>query len=550
MFKGSTYKRCKCTEPKLDAAGQPIFTVNGDPATREMGSDCPNLKKKDHGSWYYYVNLSEFPGTGNRRPRKGGFLTSKAAAKAAQKLWDEASDGIDIESKETARQFLLRWHETRVDLKESTRDDHHDFIHRLYIPAFGDVPMRDLRTKHIQAMFKEIWAFNQVKEANRVAAVLAKAEADEAHLAWKQAPKPRPQRLRERWTAARAALKEAYAKPRQDTGPGRQEKFLQALSGAMAFAVREKLITENWCDAVVIPKYEKPDPLVWTPERVARWRETGEIPGPVMVWTPELTGEFLDLAVEHSMYVMWHWMTFRGPRRGEATGLPWTEVDLDQGYANLVETLAVRSSYETYAETPKSRASRRTVTFDSITLTLLAAWREVQKGQRERWELKRAQWKANNPDKPQKYGPFINSGKVFTMEDGRPWNPKHVSQTFDRFLERHDLPPIRLHDLRHCAASLSLIAGLSMKAIQLLLGHASFSLTADTYTSLMPQFDKANADATVAVVPRTQAQASTTPGGGQAQPEAPPEPEATPDPAPRLVLISSSSDAEGQEIAA
>ncbi|MFG2975892.1 tyrosine-type recombinase/integrase [Streptomyces sp. NPDC048331] len=550
MFKGSTYKRCKCTAPKLDAAGEPIIKANGESATRELGAECPDLKRKEHGSWYYYVNLSEFPGTGNRRPRKGGFLTSKAAEKAAQKLWDEASNGIDVDSKETVEQFLLRWHGTRVDLKESVREYHHDFIHRLYIPSFGGVLMRDLRTRHIQAMFKEIWAFNEIKKANRTAAEVAKVEVDEAHRAWKQAPKPRPPHLRERWTVARAALKEAYAKPRQDTGPGRQEKFHQCLSGAMAFAVGEKLITENWCDSVVIPKYEKPDPLVWTPERIARWRETGEVPGPVMVWTPETTGEFLDLAVDHPMYVMWHWMTFRGPRRGEATGLPWTEVDLDQGYANLVATLAVRSSYETYAETPKSKASRRTVTFDSVTLTLLAAWRESQKGQRERWELKRAQWKADNPDKDQKYGPFVDSGKVFTMEDGRPWNPKHVSQTFERFLERHDLPPIRLHDLRHCAASLSLIAGLSMKAIQLLLGHASFSLTADTYTSLMPQFDKANADATVAVVPRAQAAPPTSPGGGQSQPGETPEPAPAADPAPRLVLISGASDAEGQGIAA
>jgi len=44
-----------------------------------------------------------------------------------------------------------------------------------------------------------------------------------------------------------------------------------------------------------------------------------------------------------------------------------------------------------------------------------------------------------------------------------------------------------------------------MKAIQALLGHASYSLTADTYTSLMPQFAKEAADAPVALVPRKDA---------------------------------------------
>ncbi|WP_435886481.1 tyrosine-type recombinase/integrase [Streptomyces hirsutus] len=52
-----------------------------------------------------------------------------------------------------------------------------------------------------------------------------------------------------------------------------------------------------------------------------------------------------------------------------------------------------------------------------------------------------------------------------------------------------------LHDLRHCAATLSLAAGLHMKAIQKLLGHSSYSLTADTYTSVLPQSEEAQAEA-------------------------------------------------------
>ncbi|MFF3871769.1 tyrosine-type recombinase/integrase [Streptomyces sp. NPDC001978] len=77
-----------------------------------------------------------------------------------------------------------------------------------------------------------------------------------------------------------------------------------------------------------------------------------------------------------------------------------------------------------------------------------------------------------------------------------------LSQVFMRLMKKLDLPPVRLHDLRHCAATLSLAAGLHMKAIQVLLGHASFSLTADTYTSVLPQFEEAQAEAPLALVPR------------------------------------------------
>ncbi|ANP53554.1 integrase [Streptomyces griseochromogenes] len=495
MFDGSTYKRCKCTEPKLDDEGQPVLDANGKPKMRELGSTCPLLKKRDHGTWYYYVKLPDGPGGKRRRPRKGGFLTQNKAKEAAQKLWDQAQGGIDVDTKETVAEYLDRWHAKRVDLKRKTRFGYRDFIDRIFKPALGHLALRDLRDRHIQEMFQQIWAFNEIKKANQEAAELAKIECDAAHLAWRQAPTPRPPELRQAWDQARAALKEARAKPRQNTGPGSQKRYLDCLSAAFGDAVTERLITQNWAKLVVLPKYERPQPLVWTDERVARWRETGEKPGPVMVWTPEQTGQFLDAAVNHPMYIMWHLMVYRAPRRGEATGLSWTELDLTQGVAHVAGQLVTDSNYNMWQDTPKSRSGRRAIALDYATLALLTAWRDVQKAQRAEWEEKHRQDSA-------KYGPYVDSGYVFTRPDGRPHNPQNVSQAFGRFIQRIGLPPVRLHDLRHCAASLSLAAGLSMKAIQALLGHSSYQLTADTYTSLLPQFEQAAANAPLDLVPR------------------------------------------------
>ncbi|GHI41073.1 tyrosine-type recombinase/integrase [Streptomyces violascens] len=499
MFSGSIYKRCKCTEPRVDATGEPVLDSNGNPKTRELGTNCPDLKKRDHGSWYYYVNLPDGPRGERRRPRKGGFATRAAAQHAAQKLWTQANQGIDVESRETVEQFLRRWLSNRVDLKRKTRCDYADFLERIYIPALGHLTMRELRTRHIQAMFEDIWAYNKIKEANRKEAEEALAACEAARQAWRQAARPRPPELRQHWNEAKAILKEARAKPRQNTGPGTQKRFLDALSAALRAAVMEKLIAENWADEVVIPKYEKPRPLVWTDERIARWRQTGDKPSSVMVWTPELTGQFLDATAGHRMYVMWHLQVFRGPRRGEATGLTWAEVNMTQGTANIVQQLVSDTSHQLFEETPKSRSGRRTIALDSGTHQLLATWRDLQKA-------KRAEWEERHRKNPEKYGPYVDSGYVFTQDNGTPWHPDNVSKVFDRLLRSLDMPPIRLHDLRHCAASLSLAAGLSMKAIQALLGHATFTLTADTYASLMPQFEREAADAPVALVPRAQGQ--------------------------------------------
>ncbi|MFI6741754.1 tyrosine-type recombinase/integrase [Nonomuraea sp. NPDC050451] len=46
---------------------------------------------------------------------------------------------------------------------------------------------------------------------------------------------------------------------------------------------------------------------------------------------------------------------------------------------------------------------------------------------------------------------------------------------------------MRLHDLRHGAATLALAAHTDLKVVQAMLGHASIVLTADTYVSVLPE---------------------------------------------------------------
>jgi hypothetical protein len=59
---------------------------------------------------------------------------------------------------------------------------------------------------------------------------------------------------------------------------------------------------------------------------------------------------------------------------------------------------------------------------------------------------------------------------------------------------------VRLHDLRHGAASLAHQAGADLKTLQDLLGHSSIVTTADTYTSVLPEGQRESADATAHLV--------------------------------------------------
>ena len=56
------------------------------------------------------------------------------------------------------------------------------------------------------------------------------------------------------------------------------------------------------------------------PERVTLWRQSGVVPYPVMVWTGDQTGEFLDSSVNRLLYPLFHLIAYTGLRRGEACG--------------------------------------------------------------------------------------------------------------------------------------------------------------------------------------------------------------------------------------
>jgi Phage integrase family len=72
-----------------------------------------------------------------------------------------------------------------------------------------------------------------------------------------------------------------------------------------------------------------------------------------------------------------------------------------------------------------------------------------------------------------------DSGYVFTRADGLPINPNYATTRFRKLVDRVGLPPVRLHDLRHVAASLAHEAGADLKTLQDLLGHSSIVITVE-----------------------------------------------------------------------
>ena len=69
---------------------------------------------------------------------------------------------------------------------------------------------------------------------------------------------------------------------------------------------------------------------------------------------------------------------------------------------------------------------------------------------------------------------------------GQALPPNSVGRCFARAVQRAKLPEIRLHDLRHTHATLVLRAGIHPKVVSERLGHATISITLDTYSHAIP----------------------------------------------------------------
>jgi integrase len=334
-----------------------------------------------------------------------------------------------------------------------------------------------LRVAHLSEMFEAIAEANvEIAESN---AARRRAINELAQVLWKG----REERARRKEMKAALTQMQPF---RHTVGPSTCQRIRSTLRAALNSAIAQQLITFNPAAHVELEAGRRPKAQVWTEERIAHWERTGEKPSAVMVWTPVQTGAFLDHAACDRLYGLFHLIAFRGLRRGEACGQLWTDTKLATSPITVAKQLVV-DGWEVYEDDPKTDAGARTIALDSETVAVLERHRAQQDKDREEWG-----------------DGWVKTGRVFTAENGAWLHPAKVTRRFNELREEIALPPIRLHDLRHGAATLAHAAGADLKDIQEMLGHSSITITADTYTSLLPETDLAIAEAAARLVPRNR----------------------------------------------
>lgn len=80
---------------------------------------------------------------------------------------------------------------------------------------------------------------------------------------------------------------------------------------------------------------------------------------------------------------------------------------------------------------------------------------------------------------------------VFTTPTGAPIDGRALIRTWFRpLLKKADLPPIRIHDLRHSYASIALARGVHPKVVQEAMGHSTIAVTLDLYSHVVPSLQR------------------------------------------------------------
>ena len=189
------------------------------------------------------------------------------------------------------------------------------------------------------------------------------------------------------------------------------------------------------------------------------------------VWSEEELHAFLDSVAEQRLYPLWRFLAMTGCRRGEALGLTWPDLDIENGRVMIRRALVPIKGKLVETE-PKTKRGRRLIALDGETVAVL----------RQQAARQLAEQQALGDG-------WVDSGRVFTQESGAELHPERISALFARLVRAAALPHIPLHGLRHTYASIALAKGVNPAIVSRRLGHSTVAFTLDIYSHVLPQVD-------------------------------------------------------------
>ena len=185
------------------------------------------------------------------------------------------------------------------------------------------------------------------------------------------------------------------------------------------------------------------------------------------VWDKESRTKFFQAIEEQKYSDLLRFTMATGLRRGEVCGLRWEYVDFIGHQIHVYKKIIRISGIGLVKSEPKTEKSKRTVIMSPFLEELLRKVQGTQIGQKDYLE-----------------DAWVNSGHVFTQEDGRAIDPDLITKAFKKMVKEVGVPHLTPHGLRHQYATATREAGIEMDIISKNMGHASVAITADIYAHL------------------------------------------------------------------
>ena len=196
-------------------------------------------------------------------------------------------------------------------------------------------------------------------------------------------------------------------------------------------------------------------------------------------FTPAECKEFLRfIENEDLVYRTFYTLSlYSGFRRGELCAMHWDDIDYERQTISIKRSLS-QTKAGLIEKEPKTPSSERTITLPPCCFDLLL---ELQKS--------------------------ANCEYVFTRKGTTsPFWPQHMSRKFHCIIDRYNsahsnkLPQIRLHDLRHTAATLLIAQNVDAETVARRLGHSNPAVTLNIYAHPTMEGDKRASDTLAALL--------------------------------------------------
>lgn len=239
---------------------------------------------------------------------------------------------------------------------------------------------------------------------------------------------------------------------------------LSFISDVLGYAIKMDMLSDNPCRRVTVPKGDKKEKEIYTPEEVEKLFALLET-------APLKYRTFFILAI------------YSGFRRGELLGLEWKDIDWDSSVVSVRRTSNYTSERGVYTDTTKTRKSKRSLKFPTVVMDLLKAHKEEQNKEREKLGDK-----------------WVETDRLFVKWNGEPMNNQTPYGWLKEFCETNDFRFCDIHSMRHFFASALINEGVDAAAVSGALGHSVISTTTSIYCHVFQQAQAKVGDAIASVL--------------------------------------------------